>query len=477
MTNQYAASQLAPFHLLEEPRLAFSSTNTQAMHVNPLRGLSIFGAFDSGTFQKYVHQLRVATIGPSGGTAQLGALLSNLRQSHRPTDREEYVPEYPGFEKLFGVPLVRATDLHIKWPDNVQYLGVGETLEQRISSAMHRALARDQFDVVVVHLPDAWMHALRTREFDAHDVLKAIGAKFLIPTQVINDRSFAFRHIASLCWRLAIALYTKAGGIPWKLAPMSGVPDDTAYIGLAYAIRKTSEQAHFVTCCSQVFDMDGGGLQFVAFEASDAIENEIEARKNPFLSRKDMRAVLLRSLKLYQDRHGGGLPRRLVIHKTIAFRAEELEGVQDALMSIPEVECIEVGSRSAWRGVWMVDSHKESPPAVPDKYPVPRGVLQMQSGVSGLLWVAGNAPSASTRGDYYQGKKSIPKPIALTRHMGRGLFDTLAQEALALTKMDWNNDALYDPVPVTIRYSQKLARTIANVPSLPGYSYPYRLFM
>jgi hypothetical protein len=40
-----------------------------------------------------------------------------------------------------------------------------------------------------------------------------------------------------------------------------------------------------------------------------------------------------------------------------------------------------------------------------------------------------------------------------------------------------NNDALYDPVPVKIRYSQRLARTIANVPDLPGSTYPYRLFM
>ena len=43
--------------------------------------------------------------------------------------------------------------------------------------------------------------------------------------------------------------------------------------------------------------------------------------------------------------------------------------------------------------------------------------------------------------------------------------------------MDWNNDALYDPVPVSIRYSQRLARTIANVHDLPRSVYPYRLFM
>ena len=52
-----------------------------------------------------------------------------------------------------------------------------------------------------------------------------------------------------------------------------------------------------------------------------------------------------------------------------------------------------------------------------------------------------------------------------------------APRALALTKMDWNNDALYDPVPVTIRYSRRLAQTIAHVPALPSGEYPYRMFM
>lgn len=103
--------------------------------------------------------------------------------------------------------------------------------------------------------------------------------------------------------------------------------------------------------------------------------------------------------------------------------------------------------------------------------------MLIRTGTSALLWVAGNAPSAAIEGDYYQGKKSIPRPINLIRHAGVGAMELSALEALALTKMDWNNDALYDPVPVTIRYSQRLARTIANVPSLPGNSYPYRLFM
>jgi hypothetical protein len=340
-------------------------------------------------------------------------------------------------------------------------------------------LVRAEFAGGVVHLPDIWGHALKTETFNAHDTLKALGAGFGIPTQVLNDRAFSFSatSAASIAWRLAIALYVKAGGIPWKLAPMSGVPDGTAYIGLAYALRGDPEGAHFVTCCSQVFDMDGGGMQFVAFEARDRVSDLQEAKRNPFLSSMDMRAVLARSLQLYQARNGGSLPRRLVIHKTTAFREEEVQGAREALAGIPEFECIEIGSNTAWRGVWMVANPGGSRPTKADGYPVPRGIVQMRSGTSCFVWVAGNAPGVSTKGAYYQGGKSIPRPLVVTRHAGSGPLDLIALEALALTKMDWNNDALYDPVPVTIRYSQRLAKTIANVPDLPGSTYPYRLFM
>lgn len=223
--------------------------------------------------------------------------------------------------------------------------------------------------------------------------------------------------------------------------------------------------------------MDGGGMQFVAFEARDPVADVAEARRNPFLTRDDMRAVLARSLELYQGRNGGNLPKRLVIHKTTAFKQEEIEGAFDALSGVPEVECVEVGAAACWRGVWLIESGRQKPLTKPSGYPVPRGTMVVRSGNSALVWVAGNAPEVSRKSDYYQGGKSIPKPLQLIRHAGRGSLELIAHEALALTKMDWNNDALYDPVPVSIRYSQRLARTIANVPDLPGNVYPYRLFM
>lgn len=340
------------------------------------------------------------------------------------------------------------------------------------------AATRSDFDVAMVHLPDAWNPVTRAPGFDAHDVLKVIAAQAGIPTQVLNNRVFSFGMRAQRSWRLSIALYVKAGGIPWKLAPLAGVPDGTAYIGIGYAFRGNQQDARFVTCCSQVFDTDGGGMQFVAYEARDPITGDIEeARHNPYLSRDDMRSVMARTLRVYQSRNGGRIPRRVVLHKRTPFREEELKGAREALASVDELDCIELTSATSWRGVWLQAPKPGAEKGQPDGYPTPRGVLLPVSGTEALLWSAGNAPGVSSRGNYYQGGKSIPRPLLLRRHAGSGPLELAGTEALALTKMDWNNDALYDPVPVTVQYSSRLARTIARGVVLPATDYPYRLFM
>ncbi|MEA9731871.1 nuclease PIN [Xanthomonas campestris] len=478
-------AKLSPFQLLEEPVLSFSPDDLRQADIHPLRGLAKFGPYSQKSFETFTPALRVAVVGPKSGWKKIVTLMKLLQQPQQPADRADYVPNYPGFERLFGIPLTSAAvSARVQWPDDVAEFPFKGSAEQRLAAAFRDALAtldgvRSEFDVVVVHLPESWGHFSRTDDFDAHDTLKSIGAQLGVPTQVVNDRAFAFaeKFAASIAWRLAIALYVKAGGTPWRLASLPGVPNDTAYIGLAYALKPSGDGMHYVTCCSQVFDMDGGGMQFVAFEARDPIPDVQTAKRNPFLSRADMRAVLSRSLQIYQSRNAGSLPRRLVIHKTTAFQEEEIQGAREALSSISEIECLEIGANSAWRGVWMTPNLQGPKRTKADGYPVPRGVVQVRSGNSCFVWVAGNAPGVSSKGAYYQGGKSIPRPLVITRHAGAGPLSVVALEALALTKMDWNNDALYDPVPVTIRYSQKLARTIANVPSLPGSSYPYRHFM
>lgn len=480
-----APAHLPPYSTLQEPYLLFDANRADAVDQHPLRGLIAHGPYSEQVLTRFTPAVRIATVGPASGAERVRKLLSSLRSAHQAADKSQYTPDYPGFGQLFKADLVPAAPAgcHIKWPERVGDLPGEGSGAERLTQAFNAALQqletqRGEFELVTIHLPDSWDPVTRAKDFDAHDVLKALAAARGIPTQVLNDATFDFGYVAQRSWRLAIACYVKAGGVPWKLAPVPGVPEGTAYIGLGYAFRGDPREARFVTCCSQVFDTDGGGMQFVAYEARDPIAGDhADARRNPYLSRDDMRSVLARSLRVYQSRNGGSIPHRVVLHKTTPFREDEIAGAKDAFAAVREVECIELTSSTSWRGVWLQASQRPGQRSQPDGYPTPRGVLLPVSGTEALLWAAGNAPGVSPRGNYYQGGKSIPRPLLLRRHAGSGPLELAGSEALALTKMDWNNDALYDPVPVTIQYSSRLARAIARGPMLGGTEYPYRLFM
>jgi hypothetical protein len=343
-----------------------------------------------------------------------------------------------------------------------------------LKSAVRRLNAvRSTWDVIVVLLPAAWQRWKVSDDdtSDLHDELKASSAPMGAPTQLLwEDRALSFRYTCSLAWRLSIALYAKAGGTPWRLHRDSDA--DVAYIGISYAIRGGTRDG-FVTCCSQVFDVDGGGMDFVAYDIGEGIDLE-----NPHLSRDQMRAVMSRSVRLYQERHAGQLPQRTVVHKTTNFRDDEADAVTDAWAACREIECVRVQSSTPWRGVLLVAPRPGPGKSQPDNWPVRRGTMQHLSGRDALLYVNGTAPGlASGSGNFYQGGKSIPSPLLVTRDAGSGPLERTAADILALTKMDWNNDALYDPLPVTIKYSQTLARVIGHASNLPNAVYPYRLFM
>ena len=43
--------------------------------------------------------------------------------------------------------------------------------------------------------------------------------------------------------------------------------------------------------------------------------------------------------------------------------------------------------------------------------------------------------------------------------------------------MNWNNDGLYDPLPVTMSYAKVLARVLKRMTNLGSTPYQFRFFM
>lgn len=472
------SSEISPHIWLPEPKLSFHPDRISDQDIHPLRGLLRFGPHSSGLVPD---PIRVATIAPTGEAHHLYGFMKELNSVSRPTERTDYLPEWPGFHRVFGLHMRGAgTGCHIELDKELES-------EFRDSSTPHVVLAdrliraiqgleahRTKFDVLFIYIPQRWSPGYVGRpgeDFDLHDHIKAATAARRLPVQLVReDKALAYQHRASVMWRIGLALYAKAGGVPWKLAE---VDPETAYIGISYAVRPPdSGRPRFVTCCSQVFDAEGSGLEFVAY---DAHEVEVQ-RDNPFLSRTEMFRVMTRSIDLYRRRHAGRSPRRVMVHKTTEFKTDEVDGCMEALHLCEAVDLVQIVEDVGWRGI-RVDSDDGATKGKAAAFPISRGTLIGLGPREALLWTHGDVRGINDRKAYFQGGRSTPCPVRLVRHAGHGPWDETARAILALSKMDWNNDSLYDPLPVTIGYAKVLARVVKRMRGLGSAPYQFRFFM
>lgn len=470
-----------------EPELLFHPERTQDRHTHPLRGLLEHGPYSRALVNTVLDPIRVASIYPSGFRERTRAFFREFEMRHSAKERKAYLIDFPGFSRVFGLRLsLSIPETHIELSSSLdQEITTAKQPHLRLAEGLTGALNRlnsfqSEFDVVLIYLPNRWASCFEGTldGFDLHDYVKAIGAARGVPTQIVReDRALEYFCRASVMWRLGIALYCKAGGVPWKLADQD---PETAYIGLSYALRSMTEADSdvpgFVTCCSQVFDSDGAGLQFLAYETDDAqLDRD---KENPFLSRSEMRRVMARSLSLYQRRHGGRSPKKIVVHKSTEFKEDEVAGCFDAFHSCETVDLYQIQQDTMWRGV-QINAPRDPHQRIGETsmYPCHRGTYLPLGPREILLWTQGNAPQATGGKDFYKEGKGVPAPIILKRFAGHGNWVEPTRGVLGLSKMNWNNDSLYDRLPVTLSYASILARTIKRMPIIQARPYEFRFFM
>jgi len=184
---------------------------------------------------------------------------------------------------------------------------------------------------------------------------------------------------------------------------------------------------------------------------------------------------MARSVTLYQQRHAGRLPARVVVHKTSEFKPDEIDGCFEAFAAIESVDLVQV-SRTPWRGLHY-ERGRRGTGQVEAGYAVLRGTYLPTGPREVLLWTQGDAPEVTGGNHYFQGGKGIPAPLALRRFAGHGAWESTCADVLGLTKMNWNSDNLYDSLPVTLGFAKTLADVIKRMDRLGSRAFPVRLFM
>ena len=188
-----------------------------------------------------------------------------------------------------------------------------------------------------------------------------------------------------------------------------------------------------------------------------------------------MRRLMHLSVECYRRRHGGRMPRRITVHKTTPFKEAEVDGCFDAFAAVEDVRLLTVQQDTLWRGMQVGAKGEQM---VADGYPCYRGTSLPLGAYESLVWTQGNVKSVlRVDSDYYKEGKGIPSPILLARYAGHGDMAEDVEDVLGLTMMDWNNDSLYNRLPVTMSYASVLANTVKRMPTLKKSPYSLRLFM
>lgn len=479
--------------IFDEPALDFGQGGS---HVDPRAGITDYGPVDLGTVNAPT-RIRVGLVGPAEACVGVRHWLERCRTSieAKPNNRHPHLFRgFPGFHEEASFRSKLQFDDH--WTRAIPNRELARILTKPTNLATvecvdlyHREIAdrseKGSVDVIIVARPDDLQDDIPANKrgksdevqtstqvsasVDFHDLLKATSVACGVPLQLIRSttwdqsrktaksesrRSASIQDEATRAWNLHTALYYKAGGVPWRVQRTVG-DLDSLYVGVSFYHSTERDEVH--TSVAQVFDERGEGVVVRGGPAARRKED-----RQPHLRRPDAEELLGSALDTYRREHQH-FPARVVLHKTSQFDDEEVAGFE-AAADHRHIHHIEL--------LWIVDASEGTRIFRNGDYPVLRGTFATIAERRHLLYTRGSV-------DFYRVYPGmyIPTPLGIRPAITERSIEELAEEVLALSKMNWNQSQLDGRLPITLRASKKVAGILKHLPEGEPASGRYALYM
>jgi hypothetical protein len=483
----------------DDPLLEFGSGE----YSTPKDGLVTAGPYSLRLGGAHQRQLRVGIVGTADTIRAADGFLERLRRGLRSdSDNLALFPDFPPFADVFSSQLHRAPDVAIPdgalrdalarkpreafaacldlWASGIESLAEREVvpdvvvcalppelvarcrrIEQALPARVRQHVRRDEalrlagqgslFDAdertSIEAAAEAAPEDLLYRDFRL--ALKARAMTARMPIQLLTDHTWdddkRNEDPATRAWNLAVALFYKSGGIPWRARPRT---EETCFVGVSFHHLRTTHRHVVYSSVAQAFSSDGEGY---------ALRGEAkpwdERTRQTHMSAEQAETLMGNVVDAYRARSGRS-PLRLVVHKTSAYTEDERAGIARALRSVPMVQLLTLRDgdfRLVRQGT----------------YPPHRGTA-CEVGDARYLFTVGYMPQVLT----YPGPH-IPVPLEVLG--AEEDFEGAVEDLLALTKMNWNSAKSWAALPISLSFARKVGGVMAELPAeqIPRASFRY----
>ena len=502
-------------HYFPEPSLSFGSGQILESAKD---GLFLFGPLQEGKIQG---ALRYGVIGTSDGIKHFAKWRSSVRGFiPSPTEASTQYRPFPGFINVFGVDFpeqpicalpidAKAIDESLRignrqlaihqtvtlflepiqrylteeedtvdlWfvviPEQVYTFGRPNSsvpVSQRsqtdslIDGKLARALAStpslfevDNQAAEAYYYEKNFHNQLKARLLEGphRPVIQIVRETSIAPDAILRPDGRPVRRLqdpATVAWNLCTTAYFKACGRPWKLAR---VRKGVCYVGLVFKQLVDSISEGFACCGAQMFLDSGDGLVFKGAVGPWRSKESLEYH----LSSESARELITMVLDAYTKTHLRP-PQELFIHAPYSFNDAEWSGFLSAVPQSTRLVGVRIRSTNSLK------LFRAGP------NPVARGIAYLQTGRAGFLWTRGYVPYLKT----YPGREN-PNPLRIDITRGPGEIETVLEDILNLTKLNYNACLYGDGFPVTLRFADAVGEILTagpvqkNQPPLPFKHY------